>query len=58
MTAIIENLADRSYVPVSPVALATEPLRPLNTGVNGGGDCDGDCGQDDCDCPSGDCEDN
>jgi len=56
MRSIIEGLASRKFVPVSAGAMAETPLLALVTSVNGGCDCDGDCGQGDCDCPS-DCDD-
>ncbi|MCX6721075.1 MAG: hypothetical protein NT026_00505 [Candidatus Staskawiczbacteria bacterium] len=51
---IISGFADRQYLPVSAVALASLSIRPS---VGLACDCDGDCGQGDCDCSS-DCDDN
>ncbi|MFH1366639.1 MAG: hypothetical protein ABIH38_01465 [Patescibacteria group bacterium] len=53
MSSIIEGLVSRDFATVSAKAMAETPLRAFAAGVNGGCDCDGDCGQNDCDCPSG-----
>lgn len=49
MPTIISGVANRQYVPVSVIALSSPQLK-----FNGGMacDCDGDCGQGDCDCGS------
>ena len=53
MKTIVEGLASRDFILVSTKAMSKVPLQSLSTNVNGGCDCDGDCGQGDCDCPSG-----
>jgi|SaaInlStandDraft_6_1057023.scaffolds.fasta_scaffold221284_2 hypothetical protein len=47
MDTIISGLVDREFVPVSQEALQSERLQSNSPMPS---DCDGDCGQDDCDC--------
>ncbi len=46
-------MTHRSFVPVSETAIASAVIRQAPRLA---GDCDGDCGQGDCDCSS-DCDD-
>lgn len=45
----VTNVTKRSFIPVSALALRSGVIRQ---GSRLGGDCDGDCGGSDCDCPS------
>ena len=50
---IIFGFANRQYLSVSAIALQSQSIKPLIGSAGLACDCDGDCGQGDCDCASG-----
>ena len=50
MNTILDGLVDRDFIPVSSMTLQSPRLQSCAPMAC---DCDGDCGQGDCDCPSG-----